>query len=180
MKCACPHNRRAILIWMSEPAHLRVYRFGEDATFEGGLVAAIERVELTSDAKLLDALFLMRDPASGEIHAVDRGVGGGDSTFASLLDFRLDPSRRQTITERTLAEHPGGVPRPLIEAIGGALEAGGAIFAVLHAGPAATVLDEAVERASGRLIVDEPVDADTLADVGPELSAAAASTTPRN
>lgn len=157
---------------MSELAHLRVYRFGQDATFEGGLVAAIERMELTGEAKLLDALFVMRDPASGELGAVDRGVGGRDSTFSSLLDFRLDPSRRRTITERTLADHPGGVPRPLIESVGVTLEPGGAVFAALHTGPAPPVLDEAVERGGGRLIVDESVDAVLLADVGPRLTAA--------
>jgi hypothetical protein len=32
-----------------------------------------------------------------------------------LLDFRLDPGRRRAMTESTLAEHSGGVSRPLIE-----------------------------------------------------------------
>jgi hypothetical protein len=89
-----------------------------------------------------------------------------------MLDFRLDPGRRGAITERTLAEHRGGVPRPMIETIGGTLEAGAAIFAVLHTGRAPTVLDDAVERAHGRLIADDPVDAQALAQAGPQLLAA--------
>jgi hypothetical protein len=40
------------------------------------------------------------DAASGALDAVDLAAGGGDATFASLLDFRLDPERRRAITER--------------------------------------------------------------------------------
>ena len=124
---------------MSEPAHLRVYRFDPGAVFEGGLVGAIERLELGRDTKLLDALFVTQDPASGGLAAVDLASGGAGGTFASMLDFRLDPGRREAITKRTLAEHRGGVPRTLIEAIAATLEAGTAIFAVLHTGVTPTV-----------------------------------------
>jgi hypothetical protein len=157
---------------MSEPVRLRVYRFDPDAAFEGGLVGAVERMNLERDAKLLDALFVTRDPASGGLQAVDLATAGAGGTFASMLDFRLDPGRRGAITERTLAEHRGGVPRPLIETVAGTVEAGAAILAVLHTGSAPTVLDDAVERAHGRLIADDPVDAQALAHAGPQLLAA--------
>lgn len=160
--------------------HLRVYRFDPGAVFEGGLLAALERMQLGQDWKLLDALFVTRDATSGEFEAVDLGTGGGDATLASLLDFRLDPGRRRALTERTLAEHPGGVPRPLIEAIAATLEPGAAIFAVLHVGGGATVLEDAVARCGGRRIADEPADnASTLAEVGQRLSTAASSSSPK-
>lgn len=159
--------------------HFRVYRFDPGAVFEGGLLAALERMQLGQDWKLLDVLFLIRDATSGEFEAVDRATGGGDATLASLLDFRLDPGRRRAVTERTLAEHPGGVPRPLIEAIAATLEPGAAIFAVLHAGGAATVLEDAVARCGGRRIADEPADnAATLAEVGQRLSTAVSASPP--
>jgi hypothetical protein len=157
---------------MNEVAHLRVYRFEPGAVFEGGLLGAIERMELGADAELLDALFVRRDAASDAFEAVDLAVGGVGGTFASLLDFRLEPRRRRAITERTLAEHRGGVPRQLIEAIAAAVEAGAAIFAVLYMGGTATVLEDAVARCGGRLIADEPVDVRALAQVGPRLCAA--------
>jgi len=160
---------------MSEPAHLRVYRFDPGALFEGGLVGAIERLSLGRDTKLLDALFVMQDPASGGLAAVDLGSGSAGGTFASLLDFRLDAGRRAAITERTLAEHRGGVPRPLIEAVAATLEAGAAILAVLHTGSPPTVLDDSVARAHGRLLAADPVDAQTLGDVGAQLLTAAGS-----
>ena len=157
------------------PPHLRVYLFDPGAVFEGGLVGAVERMKLGLDTKLLDALFVTDDPASGGLAAVDLASGGAGGTFASMLDFRLDPGRRQAVTERTLAEHRGGVPRSLIEAITTTLEAGAAIFAVLHTGGAATALDEAVGRSHGRLIASDPVDARALADAGPQLLAAVGS-----
>jgi hypothetical protein len=154
---------------MSALAHLRAYRFEPGAVFEGGLLGAIERMELGGGAKLLDALFVRRDAESGALDAVDLATGGAGATFASLLDFRLDAGRRGAITERTLAEHRGGVPRPLIEAVAATLEAGAAILAVLHTGRAPTVLDDSVARAHGRLLAADPVDAQTLADVGEQL-----------
>jgi hypothetical protein len=163
---------------VSEPAHLRVYRFESGAVFEGGLLGAIERMQLAGDTELLDALFVRRDAASGALDAVDLAAGGVGGTFTSLLDFRLEPRRRRAITERTLAEHPGGVPRSLIEAVAATLEAGVAIFAVLHTGPSATVLDEAATRCGGRLIADEPVDASALAQLDPRLRAAVAPRAP--
>ena len=160
------------------PPHLRVYRFDPGSVFEGGLVGAIERMNLGLDTKLLDALFVTDDSGSGGLAAVDLASGGAGGTFASMLDFRLDAGRRQAVTERTLAEHRGGVPRPLIEAIAATLEAGAAILAVLHTGGTPTVLDEAVARAHGRLIANHPVDAKLLAHAGPQLLAAVGSATP--
>jgi hypothetical protein len=142
--------------------------------FEGGLLAAIERIELARDRQLLDALFVTRDPASGEVEAIDLSIGGAGATLASLLDFRLDAGRRRALTERTLSEHRGGVPRPLIEAIAAALEAGAAILAVLQTGPAAAVLEDAVARCGGERIADEPVDVHALAEAGPRLRTAVA------
>ena len=165
---------------MSKLAHLRVYRFDPGAVFEGGLLAALERMQLGDDWKLLDALFVTRDSTSGELEAVDLGTGGADATFALLLDFRPRP-RSPPSTHRAHARGaPGGVPRPLIEAIAATLEPGAAIFAVLHAGASATVLEDAVARCGGRRIADEPADnASTLAEVGQRLSTAVSSSSPR-
>ena len=165
---------------MSQPAHLCVYRFDPGAVFEGGLVGAIERIQLGRGTKLLDALFVTLDPESGGLAAVDLASGGAGGTFASMLDFRLDPGRRQAITERTLAEHRGGVPRTLIEAVAGTLEAGAAILAVLHTGAVPTVLDDAVARSHGRRIADDGVDAQALAQAAPHLLAAVGSPTPED
>jgi hypothetical protein len=159
-------------------AHLRVYRFDPGAVFEGGLVGAVERMQLEGGVTLLDALFVAHDESTGEFAAVDLASGAAGGTFASMLDFRLDAARRQAITERTLADHRDGVPRTLIEEIAATLEAGAAIFVVLHTGDAPSALEEAVARCRGRSIAEEPVDATVLAQVGPRVSAAASAATP--
>jgi hypothetical protein len=164
---------------MSALARLRVYRFEPGAVFEGGLVGAIERMQLSGDVKLLDALFVAHDAESGALAAVDLAAAGTDGTFASMLDFRLDDRRRRAITERTLAEHRGGVPRALIEAIAATLDADAAMFAVLHTGAAPAALDDAVARSHGRLIAEHSVDASALAQVDSQLRAAAVSATAR-
>jgi hypothetical protein len=163
---------------MSGRAHLRVYRFEPHAVFEGGLAGAIERMQLGGDAKLLDALFVTRDAHGGTPDAIDLATAGAGATLASLLDFRLDPGRRRAITERTLAKHPRGVPRPLIEAIAATLPAGAALFAVLDTGDTAAMLEDAVARCGGRVIADEPVDAQALAEVDARLRAAVRASPP--
>jgi hypothetical protein len=163
---------------MSGRAHLRVYRFEPGAVFEGGLAGAIERMQLVGDAKLLDALFVARDAEGGTPDAIDLATAGSGATLASLLDFRLDPGRRRAITERTLAEHAHGVPRPLIEAIGATLPPGAALFAVLDTGDTATTLEDAVARCGGCVVADEPVDARALAEVDARLRAAVTASPP--
>ena len=136
-------------------------------------------MNLVGEAELLDALFVAHDASSGALAAVDLASAGADGSFASMLDFRLDADRRRAITERTLANHGGGVPRPLVEEMAATLEAGAAIFAVLYTGSAPTALEDAVARCHGRLIADDPVNAGALAQIGPQLRAAAIAATPR-
>jgi hypothetical protein len=136
---------------MTAPAHLRVYRFGATATLEGGLVGALERLQLDPDATVLDVVFAGRDPATGALVALDLSTAGRDRTAAALLDFRLDPARRAALTRRTLAPHPEAVPRAVLERAGAVLAAGEAVLAVLHIGPA-DVLEEAVRRSGGALV----------------------------
>ena len=127
---------------------------------------------LATAASPFDVLFVRRDAASGALEAVDLGVRGADAALVSLLDFRLDPARRRALTERTLSEHPGGVQRPLIEALAATLEEGAAILAVIHSGAGAEVLEDAVARCGGRTIAGEPVDARELAQLAAQLRAA--------
>lgn len=157
---------------MTERRHLHVYRFDPGAVFEGNLLSAIERIQIGSGARIVDAIFLRREAETAALEAIDLGALGADATLASLLDFRLDPGRRRALSERTLSEPPGGLPRRLIEALAETLEEGAAILAVLQAGSAADVLEDAVARCGGRPLADEPVDARALARLAPQLRAA--------
>jgi hypothetical protein len=147
---------------MATLARLCVFGFDSTAAFDGELVSALERMEVRDGAGLLDALFVTHDVASGAVVAVDMGTAAADGTFASLLDFRLDPSRRMAISRRTLSEHRRGVPPRMIREIAATLDADAAILVVLHSGDTPTVLCDAVERCRGRSIGEEPVDAATI------------------
>jgi hypothetical protein len=155
-----------------EPARLLIHRFAPGTRLEGGVLGALERMDLPGKPRLLDALFVARDAESADLEAVDLATGRASGSVVAMLDFRLDPGRRRAVTQRTLAGHPGGVPSAVVQAIGAALEPGGAILAVLVAGGQPTDLADAVHRAGGRLLVDERVDAVTLAALGPRLLAA--------
>ena len=153
-------------------ADLRVYRFEGGAAYEGGVLGAIERLELAADTTLLDALFVTRAGDGDELHAIDLAVGRADGTMAALLDFRLDPRSRPATTQRTLAPHDGGVPAAVVETVGTSLPLGGAVLAALVAGRVPAGLDDAVAGSGGRVVADTPVAARTLAEAVPQLCAA--------
>ena len=154
---------------MSAPARLQIYRFGADSAFEGGVAGAVERLEAGSDRQLLDALFVARDAAAGELQAVDLATARADGTLAALLDFRLDLGRRRAMTRRTLATDAAS--REVLAAIARVLEPGGAMLVLLLAGSPPDELGDTLARAGGRLVADDAVSAQRLADVAPALSA---------
>lgn len=157
---------------MSPNAHLRIYRFEADSVFEGAVVSAIEQLEVGSGRSLLDALFVARDAAAGELQAVDLATATADGTLSGLLDFRLDLGRRREMTRRTLARGAGAVPPEVVAAMVDGLEPGAALLVMLLSGAAPTAMDDAVARSGGRLMADEVVTAGTLGEAAPRLSAA--------
>ena len=118
--------------------------------------------------RVLDALFVGRDPETGELVAIDLGAGA-DGTLAPLLGFRLDPAERRRATERALGAGAGETLREL----GEALEPGAAMAAVLVEHAWARALEDAVSRAGGTPLADKFVDAAGLGELAPDLLAAA-------
>ena len=154
-------------------AQLLVYRFGPDADFEGRLLGALERIEAGAAVRIVDALFVANDPESGELVAIDLKSNGAGGIVAPLLRFRLEPGTRRRATERALAPHGSGVPAETLRRLGGTLEPGEALLAVLLEHAWAGALDDAVTRTGGLPLVNEFVDDTTLANLAPDLLAAA-------
>jgi hypothetical protein len=154
------------------PAQLLVYGFGPDANFEGQLVGALERIESGGTLRILDALFVGRDPETGELVAADLTGDGAGGIVAPLLGFRLDPAERRRTTERALSTEGSGVPGDTLRELGEALEPGAAVAAVLVEHTWARALQEAVSRTGGRPLASEFVDATGLAELAPQLRAA--------
>jgi hypothetical protein len=153
------------------PAQLFVYAFGPGAHFEGQLVGALERIEAGGALRILEALFLRRDPGGGELTAFDLEGRPGRGLTAPLLSFRLDPAARRRSTERALRGDAGIRPETLKE-LGDALEPGGSLVALLVEHTWARALDDAVARTGGTELAAEFVDATALAEIAPELLAA--------
>ena len=154
-------------------AHLMVYGFGPDADFEGRLVGALERIESGGSLRILDVLFVKSDAETGELVALDVRGGGAGGIAAPLLGFRLDPSERRRATERALRVDatavPGGMLRELVEA----LEPGAALAAVLVEHVWTRALEDAASRTGGTLLASEFIDVTVLAELAPNLLAAA-------
>jgi hypothetical protein len=157
-------------------AQLLVYGFGADADFEGRLVGALERIESGGALRILEALFLTLDSETSELVAVDlRGDRGG--IVAPLLSFRLEPRERRRATERALSSDRRGVSGESLRELGNALAPGTAMVAVLVEHKWAGALEEAVWRSGGTPLANAFVQATELAELTPDLLAAAARAT---
>lgn len=154
-------------------SQLLVYRFGPEAGFEGRLVGALERIEAGSAVKIADALFVASDPDTGELVAIDVQGDGAGGIVAPLLSFRLEPRERRRATERALSPNGSGVPADTLRRLADTLEPGAAMVAVLLEHAWADALDDAVSRTGGASVVNEFVDGTTLAELAPDLVAAA-------
>lgn len=161
---------------MTAPSvQLLLYAFGADAQFEGRLVGALERMESGGALRILEALFVRRDPETGELAAVDLRSRGAGSMVLPLVGFRLDPAERERATERALDAE--GISEMLQE-LGAELAPGAAIAAVLVEHTWARALEDAVSQTGGSLLSGEFVDAASLGELTQQLLAAGR--TPRN
>ena len=155
-----------------EPVQLLVYRFAAGAAFRGQLAGALERMEAGGALRVLDALLVGVDAASGETFAVALHGGRAGGLTAALLDFRLGGDGRADATRRALAG--AGEQAALIEALARGLAPGEALAAVLIGHAWARELAGAVERTGGRELANALVSPATLVELRDEVLAAAA------
>jgi hypothetical protein len=159
---------------MTRNVQLLAFRFEATAQFEGQLVGALERAESGGTLRILDVLFVGRDPNSGDLVAIDAPGKGQGSVVSALLGFRLDPAERRRSTERALRAYDRGAdPNPLRQ-LGETLAPGAAVAAVLVEHVWARAVDDAVARTGGTALLDTFVDGTKIVELTSELAAAAA------
>lgn len=119
--------------------------------------------------RVLDALFVARDPETGEVAAVSLTADGSAGIIGRLLDFRLSSGGRAATTKQAL-DGPAG---DTVRALGDRLEPGHAVAAVLVEHVWANTLGEAVARLGGVEVTSEMVDAAGLPEISDRLHSAA-------
>jgi hypothetical protein len=155
------------------PVQLLVYQFGPDSRFEGQLGGALERFEGRGALRILEVMFIQRDAETGELVAIDLVGEGAGGLIAPILDFRLDAAARRRATERALQAGTPGIPGDTLRELGSALAPGAAIAALLLEHVWAEALEDAIARTAGARLINEFVEARTLAELGPQLQSAA-------
>jgi hypothetical protein len=151
---------------------LLAFGFDAGAAFEGQLVGALERLESGGALRILHVLFVAADEATGELLAIDLEGGTGGMT-AKLLDFRLDPAARRRAAERALDDDASGGMAEVLRDLGGSLQPGSALAAVLVEHIWSHTLDDAVSRVGGRPLANKYVEASSLSELGDDLLRAA-------
>jgi len=154
-------------------AQLLLYGFGPDASFEGQLVGALQRIEAGGTVRVIDGLFIRRDPETAELSAIRVGADAARADTTALLGFRLDPAERRRATERTLGGGADAIPPETARELAMALAPGAALAAILVEHAWADALEDAVARTGGTQLQSSFVEATRLADLAGELLAAA-------
>lgn len=151
------------------PRQLLAFRFASDAKFEGQLVGALERIESGGTLRVLDGLFVAREPESGELSAIALSDSPPSRMTSRLLGFRLDERDRRAATKKALEGEAGEAVRSLAAL----LSPGSAVAAVLIEHVWANALVDAVARVGGTEVAGEFVEASRISELTPRLLAAA-------
>jgi hypothetical protein len=146
------------------PRQLLAYRFPPGSGFEGQLVGALERIESGGAMRILDALFVGREPESGDLIAVSMSSQSAAGMVGRLLSFRLEGHARASMTERVLEGRAGDLARSLAEG----LEPGAAVAAVLVEHAWALTLAESIARIGGTETFSEFVQSAAIDETWPE------------
>src|SRR5947209_1876696 len=144
----------------SAPRQLLVYTFTPESKFEGQLVGALERIESGGAVRVLDVLFVGREPDTGELIALSRGAEGA-GMVGQILSFRLDDHTRKKATQRAVDGPMGDAVRSLAAD----LKPGAAVAAIIVEHTWVVTLSETVARLGGTELVDGFVEAAELANV---------------
>ena len=141
------------------PRQLVAFAFPRGSSFEGQLVGALERVESGGTMRILDALFVAREPESGELAAVSMTADSSAGMVGRLLTFRLEGgTARKSLTDKVLDGRLG----PLVRSLAENLEPGEAMAAVLVEHTWAQILGDGISRMGGAAMHDEFVEVEGL------------------
>ena len=131
------------------PVQFIAVGFPEDATYEGRILAQIEKIEVSGSLRVLDVLFVRKDPATGELQTID-----------------VQSEELQALAgTQTLA-----VSRREIDSVGEELAPGQAAGMILVEHVWARDLAEAIESTGGGVLAQGLLGPDALEEIVAELA----------
>jgi hypothetical protein len=148
------------------PVQLVSLGFEPGANFEGRIADELARLASDRTIRILDLLFIGRDPDSDEFVVLEHQEESMGSIVGALLGVRLEGQEEQ--------EHSFGFTPGEIEEMAAGLEPGGSAGLLLVEHVWARDLKRAVRDAGGRMLGESFLTPETVASVEPELSAMSA------
>ena len=131
------------------PVQFIAVGFPEDATYEGRILAQIERIEVSGTLRVLDVLFVRIDPDTGELQTID---------------VQSEELRALAATRRL------GVSRREIEGVGEELAPGQAAGMILVEHVWARDLAEAIESTGGGVLAQGLLGPAAMEEIVAELA----------
>jgi hypothetical protein len=158
------------------PVQLIAIGFGPDAQFEGRVLEELERLEQAETIRLLDLLFVARDPDGDELIALGYQGESLGGIVGALLGFDFDVDGEEA--ERSSAgegvardEQPFGLSRADVLGLAGTLAPGQAAAFMLFEHVWARELKTAIRDAGGVPLCEGFLTPEAIAAVAPELAA---------
>ena len=148
------------------PVQLLNIGFEPGANFEGRIADELARLESDRTIRVLDLLFIGRDTDSNEIVVLEHQEESMGAIVGALLGLQLDGEEEQ--------EHSFGFSEAEIEQMGAGLDPGGAAGLMLIEHVWARDLKRAVRDAGGRMLSQDFLTPETVAEAEPELAAMSA------
>jgi hypothetical protein len=148
------------------PVQLVSLGFEPGANFEGRIADELARLASDRTIRILDLLFIGRDPDSDEFVVLEHQEESMGSIVGALLGVRLEGQGEQ--------EHSFGFTQGEIEEMAAGLEPGESAGLLLVEHVWARDLKRAVRDAGGRMLGESFLTPETVASVEPELAAMSA------
>jgi hypothetical protein len=148
------------------PVQLVSLGFEPGANFEGRIADELARLASDRTIRILDLLFIGRDPDSDEFVVLEHQEESMGSIVGALLGVRLEGQE--------VDEHAFGFSQGEIDEMAAGLEPGGAAGLLLVEHVWARDLKRAVRDAGGRMLGESFLTPETVASVEPELAAMSA------
>jgi uncharacterized membrane protein len=150
------------------PVQLIAAGFGADAQYEGRVAAELEKLEASGVLRVLDVLFVRKEPDTGELQALNvRGADVGGAVRA-LLGLGNGAGAPQGAAESSTR----GVSRQEIEDVGDDLAPGEAAGLILVEHVWARDLEAAIRDTGGTILQQSLLGPDALQAVAEQMEGA--------